>query len=42
MESIQTNLPVLARAFEFSQEAKRQRELAQEAAAKTENPRESP
>lgn len=38
MESIQTNHPVLARAVEFSQEARRMRELAQEAAAKIENP----
>jgi len=38
MESIQTNHPVLARAQEFSQEAQRMRQLAQEAAAKIENP----
>jgi len=38
MESIQTNHPVLARALEFSQEAQRMRQLAQEAAAKIENP----
>jgi len=38
MEPIQTNHPVLARALEFSQEATRQRQLAQEAAAKVENP----
>jgi hypothetical protein len=42
MESIQTN-SVLARAFEFAQEAMRQRDLAQQAAAKTENiPKEQP
>jgi len=38
MESIQTNHPVLARAQEFSQEVRRQRELAQEAAAKVDIP----
>ncbi|TRZ98646.1 MAG: hypothetical protein D4R84_03425 [Rhodocyclaceae bacterium] len=38
MESIQTNHPVLARALEYSQEATRMRELAQEAAAKITNP----
>lgn len=43
MESIQSNQPVVARAVEFNQEAKRLRELAQEAAAKIENPlREQP
>lgn len=37
MESIQTNVPVLARAFDFAQEAKRKRDLEQQAAAKTEH-----
>lgn len=43
MESIPTNVPVLARAFDYAQEAKRQRELEQQAAAKTEKtPNEQP
>lgn len=42
MESIQVN-SVVARAFEYAQEAVRQRDLAQQAAAKTENiPKEQP
>lgn len=37
MESIHTNVPVLARAVDFVQEAKRKRVLEQQAAAKTEH-----
>lgn len=37
MESVQANIPVLARAFDYAQEAKRQRELELQAAARTEN-----
>ena len=37
MEPIQTNNPVVARAYDFAQEAKHKRELEQETAAKTDN-----
>ncbi|MFA7270663.1 MAG: hypothetical protein WC073_15105 [Sterolibacterium sp.] len=37
MESVQTNSPVAARAFEYAQEAKRKREEDQQVAAKSEN-----
>ncbi|MCX7175129.1 MAG: hypothetical protein NT159_14655 [Proteobacteria bacterium] len=43
MESIQTNSPVVARVFDYAQDAKRQRDLAEQASVKAEKtPNEQP